>query len=618
MDVDNMDDIRVSQSELPGADNALVAALQSRVNYYETLGLGERCLDPRPRVAEMDAELLSVDTVLADFRRRRNSLIPASACPPEVLSSIFRSLAHEEPNYHPDPEDYLAVVTRERGPRLGWLKATQVCHSWRAAACMDGALWTMITTTLGMEYATKMLQLSRSLPLSLDIVLDKRNLDPAAAMSMIEGHVGRLSRLQILCDGHNRQSLTKLCHQPAPQLRSLLIFTRGFESFPDPNLFAGQMPSLDKLYLRNAMMPLDTLRGLARLTQLTLITDAGTSGSIAFGKFAELLSALPNLEALCVKNFIMDVTEADVPLGPTTPINCSRLVDITCHPYNANAAMLLLSRLSHHPSARISLAGCFTVRWRGEHIDQILALLRLHLESLSSRADIHTVEWRSFGYARIPLPDPEDQVDAVHERTLVLSAWRENNADYLLADHEGYNAPPRPDFTLTLGWEAHTSSEVDPEVLLPWPTLFSSARSVSLQTSKYQSFNVYDWGSTIGNLSHLEFLRVDRELAESFLQNNVSWLMAAVPRALKVLAVLGVSFGTSPGVDNSPDRCLADIWSIVREEGGVLEKVIVGDLNYEGGDFDPCVEQAGVRLTGIARPAWLREGHEDHDDRTEL
>ncbi|KZV67912.1 hypothetical protein PENSPDRAFT_553948, partial [Peniophora sp. CONT] len=115
----------------------------------------------------LDSELYAIDKALADLRQRRNSFIRASACPPEVLSSIFRFLAHIEPNYYPDPDDYLAVVTHKCPPRLGWIKVIQVCHSWRVAACMDSALWATVTTSLGIEFATNMLRLSKNAPLSL-------------------------------------------------------------------------------------------------------------------------------------------------------------------------------------------------------------------------------------------------------------------------------------------------------------------------------------------------------------------------------------------------------------------------------------------------------------------
>ncbi|KZV67908.1 hypothetical protein PENSPDRAFT_583224, partial [Peniophora sp. CONT] len=119
------------------------------------------------RLALLEKELEGINTTLTDLRRRRNFLIYASGSPPEVLSSIFHFLADIEPNYYPNFEDYPDVVTGKLPSRLGWLKVTQVCYSWRAAACGDARLWTSVTTSLGMQWATEMLRLSKSLPISL-------------------------------------------------------------------------------------------------------------------------------------------------------------------------------------------------------------------------------------------------------------------------------------------------------------------------------------------------------------------------------------------------------------------------------------------------------------------
>ena len=109
---------------------------------------------------------------------------------------------------------------------------------------------------------------------------------------------------------------------------------------------------------------------------------------------------------------------------------------------------------------------------------------------------------------------------------------------------------------------------------------------------------------------------VDRELAEDFLLQGKGYLADEISKSLKVLAIFGVLFGCSEGDPNSPDQCLASIWRMIREDGGALEGVIVTDLVVEDSDLEPCIEEAGVVMRAVERPSWLREGHEDWDERT--
>lgn len=609
----------VASIESP-ADVLVTAAIQSRISFYEAMSSSERRFDPCLRAIAMDRELLTIDKVLSDFRRHRNSLISASACPPEVLSSIFRILAHMEPNYYPDPKDYLDVVTRKQGPRLGWIKVTQVCHSWRVAACTNSFLWATVTTSLGMDYAMQMLRLSKNSALSLDLPIIRSNPcgnaepDSQALLSIVDDHVERISRLQILTGGVDRRWLLDLCKKPAPQLQSLFVFARRGPCTLASDVFAGSTPSLKELHLHNVTFPLHTLHGSA-ITRLTITAESRAYRHVNLGRFVEVLSHLSDLESLCIKNQWSNETLPVLPPDQTAWVKCPRLIDIILHSRYANTVMSLYTRLSHHPDAKVDLAGDYTSRILEPQDDQVLESFREHMEGLPICATIRTVEWRSFGAPRTPIPEQRDRVDIAHEKTLVLSAWRENNPEFLLADYEGYDAPPRPDFMLTLGCEAFTSSEKDPEDILPWPELFSSARNVSLQTSKRYPFTVMDWNDVFENLSHLEFFRVDRELAEEFLRDGKRWLADEMTTSLRALALLGVFFGCTEGED-SPDRCLAHICRTLRDRGGALEEVILSELVLEDSDLDPRVRETGVVMRPVYRPSWLCEGHEDYDDRT--
>ena len=62
---------------------------------------------------------------------------------------------------------------------------------------------------------------------------------------------------------------------------------------------------------------------------------------------------------------------------------------------------------------------------------------------------------------------------------------------------------------------------------------------------------------------------------------------------------------------------LANLWEDTQEAGGVLNKVIVGNVPCFDGEWHDCIDEAGVIIDSVARPGWLNEDHPDLDDRTQ-
>ncbi|VDC01518.1 unnamed protein product [Peniophora sp. CBMAI 1063] len=264
---------REHQESVNTPDGSLcVTAIRERAAVHRAASYNGRDLGAHSRVAAMDSELAAIDSALADFRRDRNSLILAAACPPEILSSIFLFLADLEPNYYSDPDEYLELVTRKPRPRQGWMKVIKVCHSWRAAAFADGRLWTTATTTMGLWWTREMVRLSKNFSLSLDLRCTASPGKEYYPFTLITKNAHRLSRLQVLCSARGGERLGSLCKEPAPMLEALYIFVRERKHQLPDDVFAKHMPRLRELYLHNAVLSWDLLPGL-RLTHLTLTSN---------------------------------------------------------------------------------------------------------------------------------------------------------------------------------------------------------------------------------------------------------------------------------------------------------------------------------------------------------
>ncbi|KZV67913.1 hypothetical protein PENSPDRAFT_687692 [Peniophora sp. CONT] len=600
----------------------ILDAIQARVGFFDALTRNKTHVDSRStRRALLDDELTSIKISLADLRRRRNLLSLASACPPEVLTSIFRFLSELELNYYADPKDFLGVVSGKLPPRMGWMKVIQVCYSWRRAAQSDGLLWTTATTGLGMHWTSEMLRLSRNFPIHLDVqVTESSGDDQDIHFSLLSEHVHRLAGLQIMSDGTQlgeRKLYENMCKASAPLLESLTFYLRGSQGAVPVNIFSGYAPELKRVYVHNVEPPWNMLG--PRITDLTLILDDNRDSNLWVPSFMGVLSRLPNLKLLCIKNYGFHINADDV-TSPSYPIaRCPFLSTIILHYDEISGAMFILTHIVSHGRARISLAGLYR---RGHHPtptqDAAVVLFREYMADSPISADMRTVEWRSYGVSHTPIREEDNRVDTVYERTLTLSAWRTNCPNYLLADYAGYRTPPLPDFKLTLGLQGHRVREFSPEDILPWPQPFTSARNVSLQMTARFPFEVSSWSNMLGGLPNLRWLRVDRELAEDFL-DDVGLSEALLPKSVETLVLLGIHWGTSADddIEDSPDQMLANVWRNTRELGGALSEVIIGSLAYNARSWHECINEAEVVLDSVQRLEVLDESNEDWDERTD-
>jgi hypothetical protein len=125
---------------------------ETRLNHFRAMTQA-----PTARIAAfsaIDKEIIAAMEFTHSLLSCRNTLVPISALPPELLSRIFHFHACLEP-----PQQ-----------RLGWIVATHVCQHWRQVALNDPLLWAQIT---GFEprarWTSEILVRAQNAPLIIDL-----------------------------------------------------------------------------------------------------------------------------------------------------------------------------------------------------------------------------------------------------------------------------------------------------------------------------------------------------------------------------------------------------------------------------------------------------------------
>ncbi|KAI0277170.1 hypothetical protein BGY98DRAFT_900306, partial [Russula aff. rugulosa BPL654] len=100
----------------------------------------------------IDAARESIRSLLT----RRNTLVPISVLPPEILARVFHLLVRKEPPFC------------GRRKNLGWIRVTHVCRHWRQVALGDSSLWSKISGMLAnTKWISEMLARAKNAPLDI-------------------------------------------------------------------------------------------------------------------------------------------------------------------------------------------------------------------------------------------------------------------------------------------------------------------------------------------------------------------------------------------------------------------------------------------------------------------
>jgi hypothetical protein len=252
--------------------------------------------DPSTRVTAISTLDKGIDAArqfLCSLLTRRNTLVPISVLPPEILSLVFHFLVLDEPPLSRKP----------------WIRVTHVCRRWRQVAIDDSSLWARIW---GIPTNTKWISeiLARAKNVPLEIELNDVGRSSPETFLMIVPHLSHTRHLRLhYLSVYHRGGIQDIFSREAPALEHLeLTGNRTIYSpvtFPDIGgnmLFKGHAPRLRTFSLSRVVIPWSLVpRG-----QLTQLKIAGPDEDVAspgdLNELIDLLVNCPELEILALES----------------------------------------------------------------------------------------------------------------------------------------------------------------------------------------------------------------------------------------------------------------------------------------------------------------------------
>lgn len=255
---------------------------------------------------QIKEEIEWLEAAITVWKLRHNTLNITERLPPEILSLVFESVAA-----HFHEADY---------NQMGWIKITHVCTRWRRVALDCPSFWTTFTIpTLHPSLAEKMMERSKTAPLTVQIHVSSHNLWQHRLIRMILAEASRIRELSLHDAGYRveiEQILPDFVNRPAPLLESFkLFFSHNSSVYQLPNnIFSGQSPRLRELELQGCSPPWASrcLRGLTTL-KVSHVPD-GRKPSV--DQVLAGLNNMPNLENLDLCQVLSKAsanTASDVP-----------------------------------------------------------------------------------------------------------------------------------------------------------------------------------------------------------------------------------------------------------------------------------------------------------------
>jgi hypothetical protein len=244
---------------------------------------------------------------------RRNTLVPISVLPPELLARIFRYYAHGEPvGFH----------------GLGWIAVTHVCQQWRQVALDDSSLWARVSSfALGTKWIAETLVRARNAPLVIDLL----GTPSPEILAMFPKHISHIRELRLpgLSLFHS-PGVREICGSEAPELEEFELGLSNaspvtFDQIAGKTLFQGRTPKLRTLRLAQICIPWSLIpRG--QLTRLEIILYRSIPNvDVSRGDLNQLVDLLmnsPQLEVLAI-DYCLPTVHSLVPFGE--PIRLPRL-----------------------------------------------------------------------------------------------------------------------------------------------------------------------------------------------------------------------------------------------------------------------------------------------------
>ena len=324
--------------------------------------------NPADQVAQIDALVPRVWTVLASLQSYRNQLIPIFKLPPELLSRIM--------------VEYASLTDSLFS--LRWTKVMLVCHHWHDVALNSQELWSYVDlerVSLDRSDAFKRIQTNfqraPSSPQSVQIRFCEE------ATSMLKTFIAvrpvpdpaRLRFLALTGEAHHMQSwfedVASVAH---PLLETLKVL--------DPSYPEGQAEPSEDVYVPDAFLDGRaphlsslTLRGvLLRWGAVENLTELSVTGRHE-GTFAELVAALMRCPALQSLDVSVPRRLSELEESPLLPVELPKLqrVSLSGHVDDCSALLSIMAMPGTAVMKIIPLG-----LWSGAEAREMLIHIRKH------------------------------------------------------------------------------------------------------------------------------------------------------------------------------------------------------------------------------------------------
>ncbi|KAF9490877.1 hypothetical protein BDN71DRAFT_1453786 [Pleurotus eryngii] len=253
----------------------------------------------RLQIVQINDEIRSLEEY------KNNRCLPVSKLPPEVLSTIFESIA--------------ITIEDDLEPYSDLLSATQVCRLWRRVALDSPRIWSFIYCSATPCLVDLFLERSKAAPLHLLGSSPGDNV-PVNVLNILN-HLHRLKEINL--EGCEADWSSRIISQGAPQLESLSLSNYGEIARFHPS--ADGFPVLQHLEL-SGFVYTSTVASLTTLRSLTITAEGSVDKSQfpSCSEFLAILACLPNLSELSLARAFARL-EGPLPLSSVRLTHLTRL-----------------------------------------------------------------------------------------------------------------------------------------------------------------------------------------------------------------------------------------------------------------------------------------------------
>ncbi|KDQ61416.1 hypothetical protein JAAARDRAFT_509522 [Jaapia argillacea MUCL 33604] len=324
------------------------------------------------------------------LRTKRNSLVPISRLPPEVLVNIF--------GQHASRSDIsLGFALGCSRSTVWWIAITHVCQYWREVALATPSLWCSLPFQRP-RWVPEMISRSQMAPLQVTVASESSEFLPQIRMAL--EHMPRIRILGLELRTSDLRTLP--LSSPAPLLHTLKLFNRIIQDpFPIPeDAFNLVTPSLRRLDLTGCTPSWDSpmFKGL---TCLSLNTKSGPeSGRPSFSGLFEILGNNPQLESLTLINCLSPTTSDSRPRNSTILLPMLATFHLED---DALRCSLLISSLSVPPTMALKLSSFASTSSRDTSLFASIRTLGLSISIVCLNLSLFWASVTLKGYDR-PIP----------------------------------------------------------------------------------------------------------------------------------------------------------------------------------------------------------------------